>query len=106
MTSTTAEHWQHYDAQRTHQRDERWDLSELFHNPVAQPQQPFTSAHHGAFQETEAYDQNASYIPHVKSEYVEHGYDIFNSQQQTAFTGAGVRAAFQESPVSSSSSQP
>lgn len=103
MTST--ENWQHYDAQRPHARDERWDLSELFHNPISQPQQPFTSSHHGSFHESEAYDHNASYIPQVKSEYVEHGYDLFNSQPPQGFAGPGARAAFQESPTSSSSSK-
>ncbi|KAF8313449.1 hypothetical protein DL93DRAFT_1172533 [Clavulina sp. PMI_390] len=102
MTSTATENWAHYEAPRTHARDERWDLSELFHNPVAQPHQPFTAPHHGSFHESDGYDQNSSYIPHVKSEYVEHSYDLFSSAQP-AFGAAGARAAFQESPASSSS---
>lgn len=102
--ASTAEPWQHHEAQRPHIREDRWDLSELFHNPVPPNHQPFTSQHH-SFHDGDAYENGTPYtIPQVKSEYVEQGYDLFNSQQQSGFAATGGRSAFQESPASSSSS--
>jgi len=102
--ASTAEPWHHFDAQRPHTREDRWDFSELFHNPVPQNHQPFTNQHQ-SFHDGDAYENGTPYnVPQVKSEYVEQGYDLFNSQQQSGFPAPAGRAAFQESPASSSSS--